>query len=459
MKNKIKAALQLNGRYEVQIEKMAHEGQGIGKIDDLTVFVEGAVPKEKCQIEIVKVKKDYAIGQVIKILAPSPYRKVPQCINADKCGGCNLQHMTYEAQLLFKTSKVKDSLKRIGHIDAEVLDTIGMQQPWHYRNKSQYPVARQGSSTVMGFYKKRSHDIVDLENCLIQHPISDKVMQITKKWLSRYDISIYDELKHEGLIRHVMARIGYKSGEVMAALIANGKEIPHTDDLIKMLQSDIPGFKSLILNINTKKTNVIMGEKNITLYGSPYICDYIGDIKFRLSPPSFFQVNPIQAEVLYNKVLEYAGITQDEIVLDLYCGTGTITLFLAQKAKKAYGIELVSQAVADARLNAKINGINNAEFIEGAAETVLPKMAEEGIKPDIIVVDPPRRGCDEKTLKTITKISPKKIIYVSCNPATLARDLRYLEDKGYKTQKAQPVDMFPQTSHVECVTLMSKVEK
>ncbi|MDD4570170.1 MAG: 23S rRNA (uracil(1939)-C(5))-methyltransferase RlmD [Tepidanaerobacteraceae bacterium] len=456
MKHKKASRLAIDSEHEVKIEKMAHEGQGIGKINGFTIFVEGAMIGEKCRVKILKSKKHYAIAQIIEILIPSPDRVTHPCINANRCGGCNLQHMSYEAQLSFKTSKVKDSLKRIGHIDAEVFDTLGMEQPFNYRNKSQYPVGKRDNHTVLGFYEKRSHDIVDLENCLIQHDMSDEAMLIVKNWLEQYNISSYNETTHEGLIRHVVIRVGYKTDEVMVILVANGKEIPFTDRLVKMLDNKIQGFKSLILNTNTKKTNVIMGEENIVLYGSPYIYDYISDVKFRISPLSFFQVNPIQVELLYKKTLEYADLTGEETVIDLYCGIGTISLFLAKMAKRVYGIEVVSQAITDARINAEINDIDNVEFIEGAAEKVMPEMVKNGIKPDVIVVDPPRRGCDEKTLYAIAKVFPSRIVYVSCNPATLARDLRYLEDSGFKTVKVQPVDMFPHTAHVECVVLMSK---
>lgn len=452
---KAKKEMTVGSEHEVLIEKMAHEGQGIGTINGMKIFVEGAIIDEKCRIKIIKLKKNYAIAKVIALLIPSPERITPQCINAKRCGGCNLQHMSYKAQLSFKTDKVKDSLKRIGHIDVGVFETIGMEKPLQYRNKSQYPVGMQDNHTVIGFYEKRSHEIVDTDNCLIQHPETNKVIFTVKSWMIQHAIPAYDEITHKGLIRHVVTRVGYKTGEVMVILVANGKEMPFIDSLIKMLESKIPGFKSLILNVNTKNTNVIMGERNIVLYGSPYICDYISDIKFRLSPLSFFQVNPIQVEVLYNKALEYAGLTGKETVIDLYCGIGTITLFLAKRAKKVYGIEVVSQAVADARVNAKINGIDNAEFIEGAAEKIMLEIAAKGIKPDVIVIDPPRRGCDEKTLQAMIKASPNRIVYVSCNPATLARDLRYLENQGYKTEKVQPVDMFPSTSHVESIIMMS----
>ncbi|HHV17636.1 MAG TPA: 23S rRNA (uracil(1939)-C(5))-methyltransferase RlmD [Thermoanaerobacterales bacterium] len=457
MKHKTASRLAIDSEHEILIERMAHEGQGIGKINGLKIFVEGAMIGEKCRVKITKSKKHYAIAKIIEILKPSLDRITPKCMYANQCGGCHLQYMSYEAQLSFKTSKVKDSLKRIGHIDTEVYETLGMVEPWHYRNKSQYPVGRRNNNVVLGFYENRSHDIVDLENCLIQHSLIDKVMLTVKDWLEQYHISIYNELSHEGLIRHVVIKVGYKTGVVMAILVANGKEIPFIDRLVKMLGSKIQGFKCLILNVNTKKTNVIMGEENIVLYGRTYIYDYIGDVKFRISPLSFFQVNSIQMEALYKKTLEYAGLTGSETVIDLYCGIGTISLFLAKKAKRVYGIEVVSQAIDDARINAEINGIDNVGFIEGAAEKVMPKIAERGIKPDVIVVDPPRRGCDEKTLEAIARVSPDRVVYVSCNPATLARDLRYLEDRGYKTEEVQPVDMFPQTHHVECVIEIQKV--
>ncbi len=458
MKHKTASRLAIDSEHEILIERMAHEGQGIGKINGLKIFVEGAMIGEKCRVKITKSKKHYAIAKIIEILKPSLDRITPKCMYANQCGGCHLQYMSYEAQLSFKTSKVKDSLKRIGHIDTEVYETLGMVEPWHYRNKSQYPVGRRNNNVVLGFYENRSHDIVDLENCLIQHSLIDKVMLTVKDWLEQYHISIYNELSHEGLIRHVVIKVGYKTGVVMAILVANGKEIPFIDRLVKMLGSKIQGFKCLILNVNTKKTNVIMGEENIVLYGRTYIYDYIGDVKFRISPLSFFQVNSIQMEALYKKTLEYAGLTGSETVIDLYCGIGTISLFLAKKAKRVYGIEVVSQAIDDARINAEINGIDNVGFIEGAAEKVMPKIAERGIKPDVIVVDPPRRGCDEKTLEAIARVSPDRVVYVSCNPATLARDLRYLEDRGYKTEEVQPVDMFPQTHHVECVIKIQRVK-
>lgn len=441
---------------KIDINGMAHEGQGVGRINGMAVFVEGALKGEKVKARVDKVARNYAIAHAESILEPSPERTTPPCPYAERCGGCMLQHLSYKGQLEFKTQKVRDSLERIGHIQTVVHDTIGMPEPWRYRNKAQYPVGEDKGQAVLGFYEKRTHNIVPSGSCMIQNEFSDKVAGIVKEWADRYHVPIYNEIKHKGLLRHVVTRVGIKTGEVMAILVVNGSKIPYEQELIELLQHRIRGFKSLILNINDKKTNVILGEKNTVIFGSPYIYDYIGDIKFGLSPLSFFQVNPVQVEVLYNKALEYAGLTGEETVMDTYCGIGTITLFLARKAKKVYGIEIVKPAVEDARHNAQINGIANVEFIHGAAEEVMPQLLEKGIKADVIVMDPPRRGCDQKLLEAAIGMSPRTIVYVSCNPATLARDLRFLEDHGYKAEEVQPVDMFPHTYHVECVVSLKR---
>ncbi|WP_422446963.1 23S rRNA (uracil(1939)-C(5))-methyltransferase RlmD [Thermoanaerobacterium sp. DL9XJH110] len=448
--------LKAGQKIQISIESMAHEGQGVGRIDGLAVFVEGALKGEKVLARIDKVAKSYAIAHVEEILEPSPRRINPECPAAFRCGGCMLQHLSYEGQLEFKKEKVKDSLQRIGRISADVFDTIGVKNPTGYRNKAQYPVGKVSGQAVLGFYERRTHNIVPSENCMIQHPASNRIARIVKEWIERYNVPVYNEITHRGLVRHVVTRVGCRTGEIMVILVINGDKIPRQQELADLLKEGVPGFKSLVLNINKKKTNVIMGEENITLFGPPYIHDCIGNIKFRLSPISFFQVNSLQVEVLYNKALEYAELTGKETVIDTYCGTGTITLFLAQKAKKVYGIEVVPQAVEDARHNAKINGIKNVEFLEGAAEEVLPELAKKGIMADVVVMDPPRRGCDEKLLEAAVKMSPGRMVYVSCNPATLARDLRFLEDRGYKTEKVQPVDMFPYTYHVECVVSIKR---
>ncbi|KXG78750.1 23S rRNA (uracil-C(5))-methyltransferase RlmCD [Fervidicola ferrireducens] len=448
--------LQIGQKVEMEITGMAHEGQGVGRVNGLAVFVEGALKGEKVLARIEKVSKNYAIARVEKIIVPSPERVELPCPYAEKCGGCSLQHLSYKGQLDFKTQKVKDNLERIGHIHTTVLETIGMDIPFKYRNKAQYPVGKKDGRAVLGFYKKRSHELVPIRSCLIQHDFSWQVAELVGKWVEKYQIPVYDEVKHEGLLRHVITRIGAKTGEVMVVLVINGRKIPRLKELIGALEKNIEGLTSVYLNINTKKTNVILGEENILVYGKPYIMDFIGEIKFTLSPNSFFQVNPVQVEVLYSKALEFSALTGEETVIDAYCGIGTITLFLARKAKKVYGIELVSDAVKDARKNARLNGIENVEFIEGAAEEVMPRLLTQGVGADVIVMDPPRRGCEEGLLEAAVEMNPSRMVYVSCNPATLARDLRFLEDRGYKTELVQPVDMFPFTHHVECVALIRR---
>lgn len=456
--NDIKNNIKVGQSVEIYIDGMAHEGQGVGRAEGMAVFVEGALKGEKVVAKIDKLTKSYAIAHVEKILQASPERITPPCPYAEKCGGCTLQHLSYRAQLEFKTQKVRDSLERIGHIVTTIHETIGMAMPWRYRNKAQYPVGEEKRQVVLGFYEKRSHRLVSSDSCMIQNNISDKVADVVREWANRYRVPIYDEIKHKGLLRHVVTRVGIKTGDVMVILVINGEKIPFGRELIELLKQNIEGLKSIVLNINEKKTNVILGGENIVIFGSPYIYDYIGDIKFSLSPLSFFQVNPVQVEVLYNKALEYAGLTGEETVIDTYCGIGTITLFLAKRARKVYGIEIVGPAVEDARKNAKINDIDNVEFIQGTAEEVMPELVRKGIRADVIVMDPPRRGCDEKLLQAAVHMAPRTMVYVSCNPATLARDLRFLEDHGYKTQEVQPVDMFPQTYHTESVARIERVK-
>ena len=445
-----------NEFYTVEITGMTHEGQGVGRIDNFTVFVDGAIENEEVEIKIIKVYKSYGIGKLLKIVKPSPKRNTPFCEVYGRCGGCSIQHMSKDAGLEFKENLVRENLKRIGKLeDVEVFDIISMEEPFRYRNKAQYPVGTKRGEVQIGFYAKRSHDIIEGPTCGIQHELSDKIKVIVKEYIVDNNVSTYDETTAKGLVRHVVTRVGFKTGEVMVVLVLNGKNLPQKDRLIDALVSEVPEIKSIIINVNKEKTNVILGNKNIVIYGQDSITEYIGKLKFKISPQSFFQVNPVQTEVLYNKVLEYADLNQQDIVLDLYCGIGTISLFLCKKAKKVYGVEVVEEAVKDARENARINGVGNVEFIVGEVEKVLPGM---GVKADVVVVDPPRKGCDENLLETLVKIKPPKIIYVSCNPSTLARDLKYLSENGFKVDKAQPVDMFSWTAHVELVALMSRVE-
>jgi len=449
-----------NENYDIRITGINHEGQGVGRIGDFVVFVNNALPDELVNARIIKKTSSYAIGKVNEIKELSEKRTVPLCSAFGKCGGCTLQHLNYKAQLEVKTDLVMQNMKRIGGFeDLTVHPTIGMENPFNYRNKAQFPVGMTPNGHAIGFYAPRSHNIIETENCEIQDEMGNKVKKIVSSYIKKYNVSIYDEQKHKGLIRHIMSRTGFKTGEVMVVLVINGTEIPHKNELVSMLTKEMPEIKSIMLNVNTKKGNVILGDKNICIYGKDTITDYIGKFKFEISPLSFFQVNPVQTEVLYAKALEYANLTGNETVFDLYCGIGTISLFLSQKAKKVIGVEVVEAAVEDARRNAMLNGVENVEFHAGETEKVIPEMYSRGIRADVVVVDPPRKGCDEKLLDTLVRMKPERIVYVSCKPATLARDLRYLADRGYAPVDVQPVDMFPMTTHVECVTLMSRVEK
>lgn len=445
-----------NRDYTVDISGLTSEGSGVAKVEGFTVFVEGALPGEQAEIKIVKVLKNYAFGKLMKVLKPSTGRIEPSCGVVKRCGGCQLQHMSYEAQLQYKTQQVKDAIERIGGLKGmEIHDTIGMEDPWRYRNKAQFPVGLDGD-VVIGFYANRSHEIIDTPQCAIQDEANDKVVQTIREFIKKYDISVYDENTGKGLIRHIVTRKGFRTGELMICIVINGEFLPCDKVLVEMLKKSTSELKSVVLNVNRKKTNVILGDRNIVIYGEEAIYDYIGEFKFRISPLSFFQVNPVQTGVLYGKALEYAGLNGEETVFDAYCGIGTISLFLSKKARKVYGVEIVPQAIENAKENAKLNGIKNVEFIVGESETVIPDMHKKGVRADVIVVDPPRKGCDEKLLEVIAKMAPERVVYVSCNPATLARDLKYLAEHGYEVKEVQPVDMFPQTMHVEVVVRIER---
>ncbi|NLC68931.1 MAG: 23S rRNA (uracil(1939)-C(5))-methyltransferase RlmD [Clostridiaceae bacterium] len=454
------AAVVKNKDYIVDITDINHEGQGVGRIDGFTVFVDGALVGENVKVKIIKVLKSHAVGKLLEIKIPSTARIEPFCPAYKRCGGCSLQHMSYGAQLEYKTRMVKEVLKRIGKIgnaESLVRDTMGMEHPFEYRNKAQYPVGTAEEKPVIGFYARRSHDIVNVEHCGIHETLGNKIREIFRKFIEENNISVYDETSHKGLVRHLMIRSGFRTGEIMVVVVINGQDLPRKKALVDSLLGQVPGIKSIVLNINTEKTNVILGEKNLVIYGNDAITDYIGDLKFYISPLSFFQVNPVQAEVLYNKAVEFAALSGNETVFDLYCGTGTIALFMARKAKQVYGVETVGEAIADAKRNAKVNGIGNVEFLEGEVEEIVPKLYDAGIKADVVVVDPPRKGCEVSVLDTVANMAPARIVYVSCNPATLARDLFYLGERGYGTVEVQPVDMFPWTAHVECVVLITKL--
>ena len=441
-----------NEDYIIDIDNMGYEGEGVGKIDGFTVFVAGAIVGEKVKIKIVKVSKNFAFGKLLEIIEKSKGRIEPVCIIYKNCGGCNLQHIDYNSQLDFKTNRVVQVINRIGKLEEVIVHkALGMESPYNYRNKVQLPASNINGVVKIGFYAVRSHDIINMENCHIQDAVADIVVKLTRQWIKEFNIECYNEENHQGILRHIMIRKGIKTGEVMVVLIIKGKDIPHKEEFIEIMRKKIKGLVSIIQNTNNEKTNVILGSACKTLWGKDTINDYISEFKFEVSPLSFFQVNSIQTEVLYNKALEYANLSGGEVVLDAYCGTGTISLFLSKKAKKVYGVEIVPEAIENAKKNAKENNVNNTEFIVGEAEKVIPKLISQGVRADVVVVDPPRKGCDKTLLEAICHMGPKTIVYVSCDPGTLARDLGILDELGYKTLEIQPVDMFPQTAHVECV--------
>ena len=449
-----------NKDYIVDIIGMGFQGEGIAKVENYTVFVPEAIKGEVVNVKIIKVNKNYAFGKVVEVIKTSPSRKEPLCKVYDRCGGCNIQHISYPAQLEFKANRVIDCIERIGKVkDVIVHHTIGMEDPYGYRNKVQLPVGISNNSNnnvAIGFYAVRSHDIINMNVCHIQDEVADRVVKLTRRWMRKHEIQPYNEQDETGLVRHIMVRKAFKTEEVMVVIVTNGEELSYIEEFIDVMTKNIEGIKSIVQNINTENTNVILGEKSKILWGEDHIVDYIENFKFNISPLSFFQVNPVQTEILYNKALEYADLSGEEIVFDAYCGTGTISLFLSQKAKKVYGVEIVPEAIKDAIENAKQNNIENVEFIVGESEKVIPELIRNGIRADIVVVDPPRKGCERELLEAISVMKPRKIVYVSCDPATLARDLGILTEFGYRAVEIQPVDMFPQTAHVESVARIER---
>ncbi|MNO40567.1 23S rRNA (uracil-C(5))-methyltransferase RlmCD [compost metagenome] len=531
------AGLPVNKNDEVMLDiiGMTHEGEGVGRVEGFTLFVQGALPGEKVRAKVLKTKKQYGYAKLLELVQASGDRIAPPCPIYDQCGGCQLQHMDYTAQLAWKRQLVVDNLQRIGKLrvagapgrgaeagngsadgasrDSEeggtnsasagisafegervasaaseenaggmvkagllanvsgaensganasvslsdgilVRPTLGMDEPWRYRNKAQVPIGVTDGGLVGGFYARGSHRIVDMETCLIQHEDNDAVVAAVKGIGRDLGITAYDEETGRGLLRHVVVKKAFRTGEMMLVLVTNGRDIPHLDAWIGSILGALPQVESICQNVNTQRTNVIFGSDTRVLWGRDVIYDYIGDVQFAISPRSFYQVNPAQTEVLYGKTVEYAGLTGNETVIDAYCGIGTISLFLAQHAAKVYGVEIVPEAIEDARANARLNNMNNVVFEVGASEDVIPAWKEQGVKPDVIVVDPPRKGCDPRLLDTILAMKPERVVYVSCNPSTLARDLRVLEDGGYKTVEVTPVDMFPHTTHIESVALL-----
>ncbi|MBR3051289.1 MAG: 23S rRNA (uracil(1939)-C(5))-methyltransferase RlmD [Selenomonadaceae bacterium] len=437
----------------IKIHGLGSSGEGVGKVDNLAVFVEGALPGEEVLIGIETRKKNYAVGRLVEVVKNSPERVEPFCPLYKNCGGCQLQHMDYPAQLKWKRQQVVDAVERIGKLGGvKIFETLGMENPLRYRNKMQFPV---GKNLQIGCYARGSHKIIDTTSCLIQNAGNDKILAAVRAVAKKFNLQPYDEDTHKGFLRHVMGRVGC-NGELMIVLVTATKNFPNEKNFVRALLKEIPNVTSIQQNVQTFRNNVILGRDTKILYGKPTIHDKIGGLSFNISARSFFQVNTAQAEVLYKTAQDFAELRGNETVIDAYCGTGTISLFMAKKARKVIGVEVVSSAVADAKKNSRENNIRNAEFIVGDAVNVLPKIFDAGVYAEVVIVDPPRAGCDRKVLETFAAMKPEKIIYVSCNPATLARDLKILEELGWRTKKIQPVDMFPFTSHVESVAQIFK---
>ncbi|MFA9465919.1 MAG: 23S rRNA (uracil(1939)-C(5))-methyltransferase RlmD [Velocimicrobium sp.] len=449
-----------NDEFIISIEDMTSDGEGIGRKDGFALFVKDTIKGDLVTVKVIKMKKTYGFARLIEIIEPSSHRVEPRCPLSRKCGGCQIMHCSYEKQLEYKENKVRNCLERIGKLTNLPMEPImGMEEPYYYRNKAQFPVGRNREGKIeIGFYAGHTHSIVDTSHCYIQAPINEQLIQIIRDFLEEFHIEPYDEASKKGLVRHILTRVGDATGEIMVCLVINARKLPHADKLIERL-SKVEGMTSIMLNVNQENTNVILGKESKNLWGQNYITDCIGTIKYQISPLSFYQVNPTQTKKLYETALEYADLHGEEIVWDIYCGIGTISLFLAQSAKQVYGVEIVPEAIEDAKRNAALNQIGNAEFFVGAAEDVLPEKyakSNGAMRADVIVIDPPRKGCDEVLLDTIVKMEPDRIVYVSCDPATLARDLRYLEDHGYQVKRVRACDMFAHSVHVETVILMTR---
>ena len=462
--------MQKNETAIVTIEDIGVNGEGIGKVDGYTLFIKDAVIGDVVEAKVMKAKKNYGYARLMKIITPSKDRVTPVCAFARRCGGCQIQEMSYEQQLQFKHHKVRGNLERIGGFSPELLDQImepvvGMDEPFHYRNKAQFPFGTdKEGNPITGFYAGRTHDIIANTDCALGVAVNKEILEKTLAFMKKHQIPAYDEKTGKGLIRHALIRYGFTTKEIMVCYVINGKQIPHVDELVETLR-ELEGMTSITFSSNTKRTNVIMGDSYKVIWGQGYITDYIGEVKYQISPLSFYQVNPVQTDKLYGLALEYADLKGDESVWDLYCGIGTISLFLAQKAKQVYGVEIIPQAIEDAKRNAVLNGFENTEFYVGKAEEILPEYYEEYAKThegekahaDVIVVDPPRKGCEETLLHTMTEMQPDRIVYVSCDSATLARDLKILCERGYRLERVRAVDQFPMSVHVESVCCLHRV--
>lgn len=449
--------IEKNKEYIVEIIDTGYKGEGIAKIDDFAIFIPNAIKGEKIKIKIIKVLTSYAFGKIIEIIEPSKNRLESDCSTYKRCGGCNLRHVKYDETLKIKQNLVQSLVNKTLKNKIKVKETIGMENPYYYRNKAQFPIGKdKENNVVMGVFANRTHEIIPIEECFIQNKEIQKLSKFILEFIKENDISVYDETSRKGLIRHIVTKIGIKTNEIMCIIVINGKEIPKEKELTMQIIKKFPNVKTIVKNINTKNTNVIMGEKNEKIYGDGYIEDKLGEYTFKISPHSFYQVNPVQAEKLYSIGVEAANINKEDVVFDLYCGIGTISLFMAKYAKKVYGVEIVEQAIKDAKENAKINNIKNTEFIAGDTKLILDDLINnKNIIPNVVMVDPPRKGLDNRSVENILKIMPNRFVYISCNPATLVRDLAKFEEM-YEIKSIQPVDMFPFTAHVECVCVLNK---
>ena len=448
-------SIQKNQEYIVDIIDNGFEGEGIAKIDNFTIFIPGTIKGEKVRILIVKVLSSHGFGKIVEIIEKSPTRQEVDCNTYKRCGGCNLRHVKYEETLKMKQNAVQSLVNKTLKNKLQVKETVGMENPLHYRNKAQYPIGinKQGEP-VIGVFANRTHEVIPIDNCLIQNKKSEEIAKFIIEFIKEKNISIYDEKTGKGLVRHIVTKVGIKTGEIMCVIVINGYKIPNESELVENLKTRYPEIKAIVKNINIKNTNVILGQENINLYGNGYIEDILGEYKFQISPLSFYQVNPVQAEKLYNLGVSMAEITKNDVVFDLYCGIGTISLFMSKFAKKVYGIEIIEEAVKMAKENAQNNNVSNTEFFAGDVEIVLDDLINnKGIKADVVMFDPPRKGLDKKSIENILKIKTKKIVYISCNPATLIRDLADFENE-YDIKTIIPVDMFPYTGHVECVSVL-----
>ena len=451
-------SLKKNDIIPLDITSCSLEGSGIGRHEGMAVFVPASAAGDRLLVHILKVKSNCAFGKVHKIIEPSPDRVENDCPSFPQCGGCVFRHMSYDAELRVKTSQVRENFKRIGGIDITPEPIIGADSPDRYRNKAQYPLEKDGDSLKIGFFAPRSHRVIDCRACRLQPEAFGRILDVFERFIKENNISVYDETSHTGLLRHIYLRQAPSTGDIAVCAVINGGGLQNADALVKSLVETCPDIKSIVLNINREKTNVILGEKCVTLWGTDYITDVLCGLKFRVSPLSFYQVNAAQAEKLYQKAGEFAGLTGSETVFDLYCGTGTIGLTLAASAKKIIGVETVPQAIEDAKRNADENGIKNAEFICADASTSAAELKARNVSPDVVILDPPRKGCAPELIETVAGMSPERIVYVSCDSATQARDCKLFVSYGYQVTRCAPVDMFPRAGHVECVVLMSRVK-